>query len=99
VLGVLALVSLAMMAMLVRKATKKAELPTAEELVGIPPALQADGDLYGEADEGDVPMSGIELDEEQVRSSKMLEQVGELVKSSPETAAGLLQSWISASED
>ena len=99
VLGVLALVSLAMMAMLVRKATKKSELPTAEELVGIPPALQADGDLFGEADEGDVAMSGIELDEEQVRSSKMLEQVGDLVTSSPETAAGLLQSWIAASED
>ena len=99
VLGVLALVSLAMMAMLVRKATKRTELPTAEELVGIPPALQADGDLYGEADEGDVAMSGIELDEEQVRSSKMLEQVGELVSASPETASVLLQSWIAASED
>lgn len=99
VLGVLALVSVAMMAMLVRKATRKGELPTAEELVGIPPALLSEGDLFGEADEGDVPMSGIELDEEQVRSSKMLEQVGELVSSAPETAATLLQSWIAASED
>ena len=99
VLGVLAVVSLAMMALLVRKATRRVELPSAEDLVGIPPALQVDGDLYGEADEGDVPMSGIELDEEQVRSSKMLEQVGELVNSSPEAAATLLQSWISASEE
>lgn len=99
VLGALALVSLAMMAMLMRKATKRAELPTAEELVGIPPALQADGDLFGEADEGDVPMSGIELDEEQVRAGKMLDQVGELVSSSPETAASLLQSWVASSHD
>lgn len=99
VLGALALVSLAMMAMLMRKATKRAELPTAEELVGIPPALQADGDLFGEADEGDVPMSGIELDEEQVRAGKMLDQVGELVSASPETAASLLQSWVAASHD
>ncbi|MFI4916990.1 MAG: flagellar M-ring protein FliF C-terminal domain-containing protein [Phycisphaerales bacterium JB060] len=99
VLGVLALVSLAMMAMLVRKATKKAELPTAEELVGIPPAFQTDSDLYGEADEGDVPMSGIELDEDQVRAGKMLDQVGELVSASPETAASLLQSWVAASHD
>lgn len=99
VLAVLAVASLAMMALLVRKATKKSELPTAEELVGIPPALQADGDLFGEADEGDVAMSGIELDEEQVRSSKMLEQVGDLVTASPEVAASLLQSWIAASED
>jgi flagellar biosynthesis/type III secretory pathway M-ring protein FliF/YscJ len=99
VLGVLALVSLAMMALLVRKATKKVELPTAEELVGIPPALQADGDLYGEADVGDVPMSGIELDEDQVRAGKMLDQVGELVTSSPETAATLLHAWISSRDD
>jgi flagellar biosynthesis/type III secretory pathway M-ring protein FliF/YscJ len=99
VLGVLALVSVAMMALLVRKATKKTELPTAEELVGIPPALQGDSDLYGEAEEGDVPMSGIELDEEQVRAGKMLDQVGELVSSSPETAASLLQSWVAASHD
>ncbi|MCW5757612.1 MAG: hypothetical protein KIT54_10285 [Phycisphaeraceae bacterium] len=98
-LAVLALVSVAMMALLVRKATRRDELPTAEELVGIPPALLADGDLFGEADEGDVPMSGIELDEEQVRASKMLEQVGELVSSAPETAANLLQSWIAASEE
>ena len=99
VLGALALVSLAMMAMLMRKATKRAELPTAEELVGIPPALQADGDVFGEADEGDVPMSGIELDEEQVRAGKMLDQVGELVSASPETAASLLQSWVAADRD
>lgn len=99
VLGVLALVSVAMMAMLMRKATKRADLPTAEELVGIPPALLAEGDLFGEADEGDIAMSGIELDEEQVRASKMLEQVGELVTTAPETAATLLQSWIAASEN
>ncbi|GIW73662.1 MAG: hypothetical protein KatS3mg103_0184 [Phycisphaerales bacterium] len=98
VLAVLAVVSLAMMALLVRKATKRVELPTAEELVGIPPALQADGDVFGEADEGDVAMSGIELDEEQVRSAKMLEQVGELVSKSPQTAAQLLQGWIAADE-
>ncbi len=99
VLGVLALVSVAMMAMLMRKATKKADLPTAEELVGIPPALKGDGDVFGEADEGDVPMSGIELDEEQVRAGKMLDQVGELVSASPETAASLLQSWVAADRD
>lgn len=99
VLGVLALVSLAMMAMLMRKATKRVELPTAEELVGVPPALKGESDVYGEADESDVPMSGIELDEDQVRAGKMLDQVGELVSSSPETAASLLQSWVAADRD
>lgn len=99
VLGALALVSLAMMAMLMRKATKRAELPTAEELVGVPPELKGDSDVFGEAVEGDVPMSGIELDEEQVRAGKMLDQVGELVADSPETAASLLQSWVAADSD
>jgi len=98
VLGVLALVSVGLMLMLVRRATRKADLPTAEEIVGIPQALQADGDVFGEADEGDVPMSGIELDDERVRTNKILEQVGDLVQSSPEVAGQLLQSWVSADE-
>ena len=38
----LALVALGMMFMMVRKASRPQPLPTAEELVGIPPALQAD---------------------------------------------------------
>lgn len=99
VLGVLALVSVAMMAMLMRKATKRTELPTAEEIVGVPPALQTEAEVFGEAEEGDVPMSGIELDEDQVRAGKMLDQVGQMVSDSPETAASLLQSWVAASND
>ena len=47
----LALISLAMMFLMVRKATTHEELPSAEELVGIPPALgDSDLDLIGEAE-------------------------------------------------
>jgi flagellar biosynthesis/type III secretory pathway M-ring protein FliF/YscJ len=93
-LGGLAVLALAMMLMLVRKASKPAELPTAEELVGIPPALTANTDLVGEADEGDTAMTGIEIDDDSLRTKKMLEEVSELVKGKPAEAAALFNRWI-----
>ena len=50
VLGGLAVLAMGMMFMLVRKAGKPAVLPTAEELVGVPPALNPGSDVVGEAD-------------------------------------------------
>lgn len=90
----LSLAAMGMMVMMVRKAGRKIELPTPEELVGVPPKLEARNDLIGEADESDTPMAGIEVGEDEVRSQKMLEQVGELVSTSPEQAAKLLTRWI-----
>lgn len=98
VLGVLAVVALGMMFMLVKKSGKKTILPTAEELVGMPPELEAPSDVIGDALEGDSPLSGIELGEEEVQSQKMLEQVSELVKDDPLTAAKLLNRWIQTPE-
>lgn len=94
VLGGLALVALTMMLMMVRKAGKRTQLPTAEELVGIPPTLPTNSNLVGEADEGDSPMAGIELDDNQLRASKMLEQVGDMVKTNPSDAAKLVGRWL-----
>lgn len=98
VLGVLAVVALGMMFMLVRKSGKKAELPTAEELVGLPPELEAPSDVIGDALEGDSPLSGIEVGEDEVQSQKMLEQVSELIGENPLTAAKLLNRWIQTTE-
>ncbi len=92
--GALALVSLGMMIMMVRKSSRTAELPTAEELVGLPPKLETQSDLMGEAEETDTPMAGIEVGEDQASANKMLEQVGEMVKSSPEAAAKMVNRWI-----
>ncbi len=94
VLGALAVVALAMMLMMVRKAGKRTQLPTAEELVGIPPTLATNSNLVGEAEEGDSPMAGIELDDEQLRASKMLEQVGDMVQTNPADAAKLVGRWL-----
>ncbi|MFI4896519.1 MAG: hypothetical protein ACIARR_01695 [Phycisphaerales bacterium JB059] len=96
VVALLAVVALGMMVMMVRKSSRPIELPTPEELVGIPPALQADSDLVGEADESDAPMPGIELGDDEIKRAKLLEQVAEMVKQNPETAASLLSRWIEA---
>lgn len=98
ILGSLALVAVAMMLSMVRKAGRKVELPTAEELVGIPPALKNPGDLVGEADEGDTAMAGIEVGDDQLKTSKILEQVGKLVDESPDAAAKLINRWVVVEE-
>ncbi len=94
ILGVLAVAAVGMMLMMVRKAGQKTEMPTAEELVGLPPTLETKTDMIGEADESDTPLAGIEVNETEVAANKMLEQVGELVKKSPEDAAKLLNRWV-----
>jgi flagellar biosynthesis/type III secretory pathway M-ring protein FliF/YscJ len=98
VLGVLGLVAVGMMFTMVRRAGRKSDLPTAEELVGVPPALEVAGDLVGEADETDAAMAGIEISEDEVKIQKMRELVGELINTNPEAAASLVGRWISEDE-
>jgi flagellar M-ring protein FliF len=94
VLGVLAVAALGMMFMLIRKSGKRPEMPTVEELVGLPPELETPSDVIGDALEGEAPLAGIEVGEDEVQSQKMLEQVAEMVKDNPEVAAKLLNRWI-----
>ncbi|MEM9063932.1 MAG: hypothetical protein AAGB51_00415 [Planctomycetota bacterium] len=93
VLAVLALVSVAMMVSLVRKAGKQPEMPSAEEIVGIPPALQDAGDLIGEAEESESALEGLEVDDEHMQRDKMRDQLTTLVSEEPEMAARLLNRW------
>jgi flagellar biosynthesis/type III secretory pathway M-ring protein FliF/YscJ len=94
-LAALALVSLALMFMMVRRAGRQEEMPSAEELVGIPPALsQTDNDLVGEAMEGVAAMEGLEISEEDIRRQQMLEQINDLAAETPNEAASLLRKWI-----
>jgi flagellar biosynthesis/type III secretory pathway M-ring protein FliF/YscJ len=95
ILGVLALVAFVMMVMTVRRGSRPAALPEAEEIAGVPPTLETKSDLIGEADESETPMAGIEVDEQAVQSQKMLDQVGELVREDPEVAAKLITRWVS----
>lgn len=91
--GVLAAVSILMMLTMVRRSSKDIKLPTAEELVGLPPQLEGDNDLIGEADEGDSAMAGIEVDDAVIQIQQLRDQVTELIASDPESAAGLVERW------
>ncbi len=97
-LGGLALVSLAMMVMMVRRSSKRVDLPTAEELVGVPPVLETADDLVGEAEEGESALAGIEVPEDEVERNKMLDQIAELIQAEPQKAANLLGRWMAAGE-
>jgi flagellar biosynthesis/type III secretory pathway M-ring protein FliF/YscJ len=98
VLTALALAALALMAVTVRRATKADKLPTAEELVGLPPALSGETDLVGEAGEADAALSGIELTDDAIQSQKVLEQVVDMVKQRPAESASLLNRWIQSDQ-
>lgn len=93
-LGLLAFVALGMMLMLVRKSSKPQNLPTPEELAGLPPVIEVGDDVVGEADEGATAMVGIELGETQIKTKKMLESIEELVKKNPTDGANLLNRWL-----
>ncbi len=91
--GVLALIAMVMMLMMVKRSSKNIELPSAEELVGIPPELETVSDLVGEAGEGETAMAGIELDDAVLEVQQLREQVNDLISSDPEGAASLLERW------
>jgi flagellar M-ring protein FliF len=96
-LGLLGLVllSLAMMFMMVRKAGGPGELPSAQEVAGVPPPLPTDlSEVVGEADESAPAMEGVELDDTALRHQQMLGQISDMVKHSPDDVANLLRRWI-----
>lgn len=92
----LSLISLFIMLRLVRGVKMEQALPSAEELVGIPPSLQAaESELIGEADASDAPMDAMELDDEEIRSQRLLEQMDEMIKSDARDVSRLMTRWIS----
>jgi uncharacterized membrane protein len=98
VLGLLAVVALGMMAMMVRKAGKHVAPPKAEELAGSPPTLETKSDVVGEADETETAMTGILVGDEELKASKLKEQVSELIQKSPDTAVKVLNRWVSVEQ-
>jgi len=91
----LSLLSLAMMFMMVRKASTQAQLPTPEEIVGVPPTLPTDqSEVVGEAEESAPAMEGLELDEAALQQKQMLGQISNMVKQNPDEVANLLRRWI-----
>ena len=95
-LGAMAVVALGMVVFTALRASKREALPTAAELVGVPPQLETASDLIGEVGEADSVLQGLELTDDDMKGRKMMEQVEELVKDRPEEAARLLGRWIAS---
>ncbi|MGB0768124.1 MAG: flagellar M-ring protein FliF C-terminal domain-containing protein, partial [Phycisphaeraceae bacterium] len=95
ILAALALMSFGLMFYMVRRATRKEEMPSIEELAGVPPTLPTDDDLMGEVDEMDSSLAGVELDEDELRARQIADQISDLVRANPEEAGGLLTKWVS----
>lgn len=93
-LTLLVLTTLAMMFTMVRKATQQQQLPAAEELAGLPPTLPIDDELFGEADDSELSMDGVEIAEKDIRSRKIADQISKLVKDNPEEAVDLMNKWL-----
>lgn len=98
ILAMLSVGAIGMMFMLVKKSSKKVDLPSAEELVGLPPPIEGASEIVGEADEGETAMTGIEVADEQIESQKILEQVTEMVSKEPESVARMLNRWVVTDE-
>ncbi len=104
-LGALALVSLVMMLMMVRRVGEGPVLPGEEPAVTTRTKrrkreeveeLKADDAPVGEAEVSEHLLLGREVDETTLRSQKLIEQVSELVRADPGTAVTVLQRWIDA---
>jgi flagellar biosynthesis/type III secretory pathway M-ring protein FliF/YscJ len=93
-LGGLAVLALGLVVMTAFRASKQEKLPTAAELVGVPPTLPGDSDIVGEATEADSVLSGIELSDDEMKDRKVLEQVEAVAKDRPRDAASILGRWM-----
>lgn len=93
-LGGMAALALGLVVMTAFRASKQEKLPTAEELVGVPPTLPGDADIVGEATEADSVLSGIELSDDEMKERKIAEQVEAVAKDRPRDAASILGRWM-----
>jgi flagellar biosynthesis/type III secretory pathway M-ring protein FliF/YscJ len=55
-------------------------------------------DVFGEANQGDAVLTGIELDDETLQSRKMVDEVSTMIRENPENAAALVKRWMTKSK-
>lgn len=89
----LSVVTLGLLFAMVRKATQAEPLPTIEEIAGVPPTLPTDEDLIGEVEESELDLAGVEVDEAELESRRMADQISELIKSNPLEASNVFKRW------
>lgn len=89
--GALALMSLFMVSMLVRKG---APAPVASPVVRPTQRIGGDEEVLGEAGTGSAVLNAVEVDEDAVRTQQMQEQVAAMVKEDPDSAAAMVRRWL-----
>ena len=105
VLALMALGAMAMMLMMVRRAVPAgADLDTnvfssngqagGRRKKNEAANMDVSDDVFGEANEGDAVLTGIELDDETLKSRKMVDEVSTMIKDNPESAATLVKRWM-----
>lgn len=96
-IGLLAVVSLFMVTSMVKKGTPGVmQMPTniADEFIP-PPGVLSTGELIaGEAGSGGDMLDAVELDDDAVRAQQMIDQVSNMVKENPDSAASLVKRWM-----
>ena len=99
-LGVLALVSLFMVSMMVKKSVPRVTSSSSSSSpppLKASPRLDANEEMVGEVSENNPVLEGMELDEESVRSQQVISQVSNLVGENPEAAATMVKRWMNRS--
>ena len=95
-LGTLAIMSLFMATMMVRKGTP-ATVPavaSTQQAPSAPPTILSGETLAGEATSGGAHLDGMELNEDAIKAQQMVEQVSTLVRENPDAAASLVKRWL-----
>lgn len=92
-IGALAVVSLFMLMMMVKKGAV-APLVVPNSLPMTPQTLESMSELAGVVRDGDPMLDGLELDDDAVKAQQMLAQVQTMVKENPDGAANLVKRWL-----
>jgi flagellar biosynthesis/type III secretory pathway M-ring protein FliF/YscJ len=92
-IGALAVMSLFMVMMMVRKSVPAPVVVAPPEPVE-PQKLDAGEELAGEVGEGDPLLDAMELDDDAIKTQQMLDQVSKMVKDNPDAAATLVKRWL-----
>jgi flagellar biosynthesis/type III secretory pathway M-ring protein FliF/YscJ len=95
--GLLALLSLFMVSMMVKKSSPAPVVAAAAVEAPEPPILGGNLDIAGEVSEGGQTLDGMELDEDAIKAQQMVEQVSTMVKENPDAAANLVKRWLNRS--
>ena len=95
--GVLAVISLFMVSMMVRKGAPPPAMAPLPTEPSEPRDISAGETIVGNVGEGNTALDGMELDEDAVKAQQMLDQVQQMVHTNPEAAAGLVKRWLNRS--